>query len=84
MSTPPKPTYELTLTIGACEWDDLARRLVEEAAHIAEHGPACKSCWGGAGTHGHVIIAHRPEVTREAYEAELHEWWMAQRKGRST
>ena len=75
MSTPPKPTYELTISIGACDWDDLTRRLTEEANRIAQHGPACKAVWGGAGTHGHVEIVHRPDVTRESYDAELHAWW---------
>lgn len=72
---PPLPTYTLTLSIGACHWDTLARRLREEADHIAEHGPECRACWGGAGTHGHVQIEHRPEVTEDAYNAALQAWW---------
>lgn len=79
MSHPPMPTFTLTLKIGACDWEDLAPRLRAEAEHIAEHGPECRSVWGGAGTHGSVEIIHRPEVTRESYEKELHDWWMASR-----
>ena len=76
---PPLPTFELVLSIGACDWTDLVHRLREEAEHIAKHGPACRAVWGGAGTHGHVEITHRPEVTRESYEKELHEWWVKSR-----
>lgn len=79
MSKPPMPTFTLTLTIGACEWDCLVQRLEEETRHIAEHGPECRAVWGGAGTHGQVEIDRRPEVTREAYEKALHEWWLAEK-----
>ncbi len=74
MSEIPKHTFDLTLHISACDWDTLVRRMRDEVEHIADHGPECKSLWGGAGTCGHVEIVHRPEVTEESFRAELETW----------
>ena len=73
---PPNPTYTLTISIGACEWPRLLERLFEVIKHWTPEAPAGNSCWGGAGTHGHVSVEHRPEVTLDAYKKALHEWWM--------
>jgi hypothetical protein len=82
--SPPKPTFEVVLTLGGCHWPTVARRLVEEALHVAEHGPGCRSCWGGAGTSGHIEITHRPDVTEEAYNADLQAWWLRSRQKDTT
>ncbi len=79
MSKPPRPTYTLTISICACDWERLIEQLREKVDHVADHGPICDSCWGGAGTHGHVRIEHHADVTPESYEKALHEWWMALR-----
>lgn len=76
---PPRPTFEVVLNVAGCDWPTVARRLVEEAKHVAEHGPTCRSCWGGAGTNGHAEVTHRPDVTEDAYKADLIAWWMRQR-----
>lgn len=81
---PPKPTYEVVLTVGGCDWETVARCLVDEARHIARHGPQCDACWGGAGTNGTVHITHRPGVTQDAYDAELHAWWMRSKADSTT
>ena len=80
---PPKHTYELELYVGGCDWDTVARRLLEEALHVASHGPKCTSAWGGAGTSGHVEIRHYPDVTEESYNAALAEWFAAKKAARS-
>lgn len=71
---PPMPAFTVTLSVGACEWDRLMDRMEEEVRHIREHGPDCKACWGGAGTHGHVTIQRR-DITQEDYDAELAVWF---------
>ncbi len=71
---PPKPAYTVEISVGGCEWERVAAELLRAAEHVVEHGPDCRSVWGGAGTHGHVHITRR-DVTPEQYNAELSAWF---------
>ncbi len=76
--SPPMPAFTVEISVGGCDWQTVLRRIEETVSHVREHGPECRSVWGGAGTHGHVHIVQR-SVTREQYEAELSQWLQEQK-----
>ena len=74
MSTPPKHAFELTLTIGAHDWDELVGRLEDITRRLALHGPGATSIFSG----GFILgVEARPEQTRERYRVELEKYLAA-------
>lgn len=85
---PPRSTFEFRLSVGAESRERLARVLQEFQNRVSagdQHwdpiGP--RSCWGGAGSHGHHALDVREDITPEAYRAELMAWSERQRQRRA-
>lgn len=79
---PPQAPFTLELNVNGDTWDDLLRILQREVAHIADHGPDCKS-YGGGGGGAHSVVIRRRDVSVEQYRGELDEWWQRQRAART-
>ncbi len=70
---PPKAAYEVTIQIGAEDFERLVLRLRDELLRWETDGDVREAIWGGAGTHGQIDVERR-DVTPEQYRDELSEW----------
>jgi hypothetical protein len=70
----PKRRYEITVRVGADDWDSAMMLLRDFCEHIPEHGEKCSLVSGGPTAGGSVMIEHRPEVTHDRYFAQVEEW----------
>lgn len=79
MTEAPHRAYEITIRVGADNWEKAARAIEFAAHHLIDHGPECKSCMGGPDSNHTIEIAHDPEMTHERYFEKVHQW-LAERK----
>jgi hypothetical protein len=67
----PKHAFEITLQVGANDWESAKHVLLRLADHAASYGPDTGNMiTAGAGQSGHVAIERR-DVTPEQHAAEL-------------
>lgn len=65
--SPPRRAVEIDLHVGANNWADAVRELVETAAHIEDHGPQCSSVAGSPSSNHIVTVYQDPTMTHERY-----------------
>lgn len=74
MSDTPNRCYTIDVSVGGDTWDDAVRELLRVAEHVEQHGPECNETSGGPVAGSHVTIAHRPEMTHDAYFEAIERW----------
>lgn len=65
--------FEVTLQVGADDWEALARQLRWATEHLIDHGPECNSILGGYDSHHMITVTEDAEMTPEKYRAALEE-----------
>lgn len=65
--SPPRRAVEIDVHVGANNWADAVRELVETAAHIEDHGPQCSSVAGSPSSNHIVTVYQDPTMTHERY-----------------
>jgi hypothetical protein len=67
----PKRKYELTIKIGANSWAGVMKELGWAVGSVAVNELDANSVLGGPDSNHIVAVEHNPEMTPEAYEAEV-------------
>lgn len=75
LATPaPAHPFEVTITIGADDWEYVQRVMHELAQHIGDRDPSTAPMISGGAGGGHGVTVAQREIRVNAYHLELEQW----------